>query len=147
MDSQRFDAFTSIFSQPHSRRRTVRLVTASLLGASGLGVLARGESTARRRKKGGKGGKSGGKGTGGGTGGGPKKDLSEICDPEVDVCRGQLQCGAPTTRHTCSSTVEGIEAWCCVPPGGACSECDCCGNFYCTYDDDNNPTCQPNPEG
>ena len=86
-------------------------------------------------------------GTGGGTGGGPKKSLREICEPEVDVCRGNLQCGAPTTRHTCSSTVEEVEAWCCVPPGGACTECDCCGNFYCAYDDDNNPTCQPNPEG
>ncbi len=86
-------------------------------------------------------------GGGGGGGGGDTLGLFEICEPGVDTCEAGLRCDSPTTRHTCSSTVEGVEAWCCVPPGGACTECDCCGNYYCAYDDDNNPTCQPNPEG
>ena len=110
-------------------------------------VLAHDEGQARKRgkKKGGKG--KGGKGTGSGTGTtGSVRTLREICTPGHDTCSQGLQCGAPTTRHTCSSTVEGVEAWCCVPPGGQCSECDCCGNYYCSYDDNNVGHCVPNPE-
>ena len=177
MDTQRFDALTATLAQAQPRRGVLRLLGAAVLSTAGLGLRAADESQARRKGgKGGKGGGKGGgsgtgggtgggnqdgtgggdgsgsgggnqDGTGGGTGGGPKKSLREICEPQVDVCRGNLQCGTPTTRHTCSSTVDGVEAWCCVPPGGACTECDCCGNYYCAYDDDNNPTCQPNPEG
>lgn len=73
--------------------------------------------------------------------------LREICIPGLDVCASPYQCDAPTTRHTCSGTVAGVTAWCCVPPGGFCTECDCCGDFYCEFDDNNVATCQPNPEG
>jgi hypothetical protein len=78
---------------------------------------------------------------------GPNKGLREICTPGVDICSAPWQCDAPTTRHTCSGTVLGVSAWCCVPPGGWCTECDCCGDYYCAYDDNNVPSCQPNPEG
>jgi hypothetical protein len=78
---------------------------------------------------------------------GVSKGLREICTPGADICRAPYQCDAPTTRHTCSSTVAGVSAWCCVPPGGSCTECDCCGNYYCAYDDNNVASCQPNPEG
>jgi hypothetical protein len=73
--------------------------------------------------------------------------LREMCVPGLDVCAAPYQCDAPTTRHTCSGTVAGVSAWCCVPPGGNCTECDCCGNYYCAFDDNNVATCQPNPEG
>ena len=78
---------------------------------------------------------------------GTSKGLREVCTPGVDICAAPWQCSAPTTRHTCSGTVFGVSTWCCVPPGGSCTECDCCGNYYCAYDDNNIPTCQPNPEG
>ena len=73
--------------------------------------------------------------------------LREICVPGLDVCASPYQCDVPTTRHTCSSTVAGVSAWCCVPPSGGCTECDCCGNYYCAFDDNNVASCQPNPEG
>jgi len=176
MDTTRFDKLTSTFAQSQSRRGALRLLGAALVSAGGLGLLAADESHARRKKKGhgGKGGHGsgtgggtgggnqdgtgggtgsgtgtgGGGGNGSGTGGGPKKNLGELCNPQSDVCRGDLQCAPPTTRHTCSSTVEGVDAWCCVPPGGRCSECDCCGDYYCDFGDANpNGACIPNPEG
>ncbi len=145
METTRFDQIASSFAQTHSRRGAFRLLAASATGASGLTVFGHDESQAkkRRKKKGGKG--KGGKGSGAGTGG-SVRGLRQICLPGHDTCSSGLQCGAPTTRHTCSSTVEGVEAWCCVPPGGQCSECDCCGNFYCSYDDNNVGHCVPNPE-
>jgi hypothetical protein len=78
---------------------------------------------------------------------GPSKGLRETCVPGQDTCSAGLQCSTPTTRHTCSSTVQGVSAWCCVPPGGSCTECDCCGDNYCEFDDNNRPRCVPNPEG
>lgn len=166
MDSQHFDRIASSFAQSHTRRDTVRLLGLAVLGASGLGLLGQtsGEARRRRKKKGikhgsGAGGGTGGgnqDGTGGGTGtgggsgsgGGPVKSLRQICSPSTDTCASGLQCGAPTNRHTCSSSVPDDDSnWCCVPPGGACTECDCCGNYYCSYDDNNVATCQPNPEG
>ena len=76
----------------------------------------------------------------------PKK-LHQICSPGKDRCSSGLKCSTPTTRHTCSDTVQGVGNWCCVPPGGSCKECDCCGNNYCEFDDNNQPHCVPNPEG
>lgn len=78
---------------------------------------------------------------------GPNKGLRELCSLGVDTCSAPWICSTPTTRHTCSGTVAGVSTWCCVPPGGACTECDCCGDYYCAYDGDNIPACQPNPEG
>ena len=78
----------------------------------------------------------------------PNRSLRQDCMPGLDVCTAGLMCSTPTTRHTCSSTVEGHTNWCCVPPGGRPEgECDCCGDYYRGFDDDNNPMCIPNPEG
>lgn len=71
-----------------------------------------------------------------------KKGLRKRCSGK-NSCKGSLTCGKPTTRHTCSSTVDGVKKWCCVKPGGKCSECDCCGNYYCGGEG----ACIPNPEG
>jgi len=170
MDSQRFDRIASSFAESHNRRDAVRLLGLAALGASGLGFLSQSDGDARRRRKGRKKGVQHGSGAGGGTGGGsqngtgggtgtgsgsgggggtgPVKALRQMCTPGTDTCASGLQCGAPTNRHTCSSSVpEDDSNWCCVPPGGSCTECDCCGNYYCAYDDNNVPTCQPNPEG
>jgi hypothetical protein len=60
-----------------------------------------------------------------------------------DQCCGDLDCGRPTTRHTCDSQTGHIRKWCCVKPGGRCKECDCCGDYYCA----GNGRCKRNPEG
>jgi hypothetical protein len=92
--------------------------------------------------------RSGGRGKGGNGGGASVKSARQICVVDQDTCDGGLQCGAPTTRHSCSSTVDGIAAWCCLPAGSVCSpESDCCGDYYCGYDDNNVGHCMPNPEG
>ena len=162
MDSQNFDRIASSLAHTHTRRDAMRLLGLAALGASGLGLLSQhdGEARRRRRKKGRKHGSGAGGGTGGGSqngtgggtgigsGGGPVKALRQICTPGADTCASGLQCGTPTNRHTCGSSVpDNDSTWCCVPPGGSCTECDCCGNYYCAYDDNNVPTCQPNPEG
>ncbi len=158
MDSQRFDRITSSFAHTQSRRGTLRLFGLAAFGASGLSLLIAEPGDARRRKKKNKSGAGGGNqdgsgggnqdGSGGGSQDGSRKQLKEICEPSVDKCASGLACGSPTTRHTCSSSVpDGDSHWCCVPPGGRCTECDCCGDYYCSYDDNNVPTCVPNPEG
>lgn len=174
MDSHRFDEVTSSFAQTRTRRDALRLFGLAAFGASGISLALTNTGEARkrrkrRRKNGIKHGSGSGNGTGGGnqdgTGGGdgsgggnqhgtggnqssPTKQLREICSPAADTCAAGLQCGTPTTRHTCSSSIPGKEShWCCVPPGGRCTECDCCGNYYCAYDDNNVPMCVPNPEG
>ena len=68
--------------------------------------------------------------------------LRKKCN-KSDECCGSFECGRPTTRHSCSSSVPNQGKWCCVPPGGRCSECDCCGDFYCA----GNGRCKRNPEG
>lgn len=143
MDTQRFDSLTSNFAATSSRRQALRFLAAAAFGAGSLAIARHDDASAKR--KGGKKHKRPYQG-GGSQPAQPGKGLREICIPGQDVCGAGLQCGSPTTRHTCSSTVEGVDAWCCVPPGGRCSECDCCGNYYCAYDDNNNPTCVPNPE-
>jgi hypothetical protein len=132
METRRFDHLVSGLSQTRTRRGALRFLAAAIgVGAAAPLLAESGDARRRRRKK---------KGGSGGLG------LQEICTPRRSTCAKGLKCGSPTTRHTCSSTVEGVESWCCVPPGGRCTECDCCGDYYCEYDDNNNPTCQPNPE-
>jgi hypothetical protein len=57
----------------------------------------------------------------------------------VDTCAAGLQCSAPTEDHRCSSTVEDVTNWCCVPPDSTVSctpgGCDCCGPYECSADD------------
>ncbi len=141
MERSRFDSLVSAVAESRSRRDTLRLFGLALVG--GAGVLAADDAEARRKKKGkkkkGKGSQS--------PPPTPGLALRTICTPGQSVCAGKLRCDAPTTRNSCSSTVDGVDAWCCVAPGDPCTECDCCGNFYCKFDDNNNPTCQPNPEG
>lgn len=144
MDTTRFDAITSRLAWAQSRRGALRVLGLAVLGGGGLGLLAQHDGEARRKKK--KKNRKNQKGGGGGTPV-PGKALRELCTPGVDTCAAGLQCDAPTTRNSCSSTVEGVDAWCCVPPGGRCTECDCCGNFYCGTNDQNIPICKPNPEG
>ncbi len=135
MDFARFDRLTSAFAEVSTRRGAVR-VLAGGLGLGGLAILHPDQTGARRkgrRKKKNR-------------GGGARKGLRQTCTPGQHTCSAGLTCDTPTTRHTCSSTVQGVSTWCCVPPGGSCTECDCCGNNYCEYDDNNEPHCVPNPE-
>jgi hypothetical protein len=141
MDGSRFDSLVGRLMEAGSRRRALGVLGVSALLAGGLQV-ATPETEARRRHKHRK-GKKGKKGNKGGGGGGPELQLRDICTPGQSTCASGLQCDSPTTRHTCSSTVEGVDAWCCVPPGGNCTECDCCGNNYCSGDG----VCVTNPEG
>ncbi len=136
MEMDRFDQITSCFAAMRSRRGALVLLVAALSGGELLTVEH--DAEARRKKK-----KKKKKNRGGGT----RKGLRQSCTPGQNTCSAGLRCDTPTTRHTCSSTVQGVSTWCCVPPGGSCTECDCCGDYYCAFDDNNNPTCQPNPEG
>ncbi|MDQ2654177.1 MAG: hypothetical protein M3Z20_14185 [Chloroflexota bacterium] len=142
MDGSRFDSLVGRLTAPGSRRRALRALGLSALFAGGLQAAAP-ETDARRRRKHGKGkkGKKGNKGNKGG--GGTPLELRDICTPGKSTCDSGLRCDSPTTRHSCSSTVEGVDAWCCVPPGGKCTECDCCGDNYCNGDG----VCETNPEG
>jgi hypothetical protein len=146
MDDQQFDRFAQIVAATQTRRGALRLVLAAAVGAV-VPVVATTEVEAgggRKKKK--KGNRNKGGDSDGGTSG-PEKSLRESCTPGTDTCSGGLQCDTPTTRHTCSSTVAGVSKWCCVPQGGSCSECDCCGDNYCEFDNNNKPHCVPNPEG
>jgi hypothetical protein len=145
METHHFDHCVSRFAAADTRRGALRFLAAATLGLGSLAAV-RQEDTEARRKRRHKKHKGGGGGNGGGSTG-PTKGLREICTPGVDTCSSGLNCETPTTRHTCSSTVEGVSTWCCVPPGGSCSECDCCGDYYCAFDDNNQPHCVPNPEG
>jgi hypothetical protein len=140
METTRFDEIASTLAETSTRRGALRFLAAAAFGLGSVAVLGHEESAARRRR-GGK--KKNRKATSGSV-----KAARQICTPGRDTCSGGLQCDAPTTRHTCSSTVEGIDAWCCLPAGSEChTECDCCGNYYCSYDDNNVGHCEPNPEG
>jgi hypothetical protein len=154
MESKHFDQFVRRFAEAGTRRGVLRFLVAATLGLGSPTALRQDDPEARgkrrhkhghghrhRRKK-----RRGGRGNGGSTIV-PTKGLREICTPGVDTCGGALQCATPTTRHTCSDTVAGVNTWCCVPPGGSCTECDCCGDFYCEFDANNQPHCVPNPEG
>jgi hypothetical protein len=125
MDSERFDQISKGLATGATRRTTLGVLAAlGVAGASGLTMEARRK---KKRKK--------------------KLGLRSRCTPGKSKCKSGLKCDAATTRHTCSDTVMGVDDWCCVPPGGSCSECDCCGDFYCEFDDNNEPHCVPNPEG
>ena len=139
MDGSRFDNLVGRLTESGSRRRALGVLGLSALIASGL-QAAIPETDARHRRKHRKGKK--GKGNKGGDGG-PQLQLGDICTPGNSTCASGLRCDSPTTRHTCSSTVEGVDAWCCVPPGGNCNECDCCGNNYCSGEG----VCVTNTEG
>jgi hypothetical protein len=140
MDDSRFDLLIRHLTEAGSRRRMMGVLGLSALIAGGLETATleadarRKRRRRRRRRKGGKGGKKAG---------GSKMQLRELCTPGKSTCASGLQCDSPTTRHSCSSTVDGINAWCCVPPGGRCTECDCCGDNYCNGDG----VCETNPEG
>jgi hypothetical protein len=131
MDNHRIDQLSKVLAAGATRRTALGAFAAlGLAGASGRTIEAK-HKHKHKHKKG-----NGGLG------------LGEICTKGKDTCEKGLKCDSPTTRHTCSGTVEGIDTWCCVPPGGKCSECDCCGDFYCDFGDANpEGACIPNPEG
>jgi hypothetical protein len=150
MATTRFDEITSTLAETSTRRGALRFLVAAVFGAGSLALVGAQESEARRRRPVRRRPRR--------PGSPPRpyphveprptKSARQICVVGRDTCSGGLQCGAPTTRHTCSSTVEGIDAWCCLPQGAVCStECDCCGNNYCSYDDNNVGHCVTNPEG
>ena len=141
MDSKKFDRVTTRVATAGSRRGAMRVLAATAFGVAGL-VVGHHDETAARHKKHKKHKKPNH------TAPAPApKGLKQTCTPGIDTCSSGLQCGTPTTRHTCSSTVLGVSDWCCVPPGGSCTECDCCGDYYCEFDDNNQPHCVSNPEG
>ena len=138
MDGTRFDHLVSHLSASGSRRRALGVLGLSALVAGGLQAVPEAEARRHRRRK----HKKGNGGGGGGGGGGTPLELRDLCTPGQSTCASGLQCDSPTPRHSCSSTVEGVDAWCCVPPDGNCTECDCCGNYYCNGDG----VCVINPE-
>ena len=140
MESSRFDDLVRQLTVSGTRRRALEALGLSALLAGGLHAAPL-ETEARRRRKHKKGKHKKGKGNKGGSG--PTLQLRQLCTPGKSTCASGLQCDSPTTRHTCSSTVEGVDNWCCVPPGGRCTECDCCGDNYCNGDG----VCVTNPEG
>lgn len=147
MDSSRFDTLVSRLAEPGSRRRALGLLGLSALVAGGLQAVP--ETEARRRKR----RKNKNKNqtpppvvppvrT-------PNKQKRQVCTPSADLCAAGSTCGTPTEDHRCSST---IDEWigdaanlCCVPPGGACTSCECCGDFYCKFEQGDTGTCQPQP--
>jgi hypothetical protein len=138
MDNEKFDRLTSHLAGASTRRGALGFLVAITIGGGSLAVLQQNETEARRKHK---------KHKKGRTPIPPIPGLRQICTPGQDACSSGLQCDIPTTRHTCSDTVQGVSTWCCVPPGGSCGECDCCGDNYCEFDDNNQPHCVPNPEG
>ena len=139
MDAQRFDAIAKALTSETSRRRTLGGLLGGTLGL--LGWLAREDVAVGKKKKKQQSPES------------PAetplavKGPRETCTPGQDQCSAGLQCSTPTTRHSCASSIPRSGAWCCVPPGGRCTECDCCGDYYCSYDNNTVPSCVPNPEG
>src|SRR5262245_5387145 len=114
MEIEHFDRLTSNVAS--SRRGVLQFIAAVALGAGGLAVLRQDDAAAKhkhRHKK--------HKSRGGGGPTGPTKGLRQICTPGVDTCSNGLECSSPTTRHTCSSQVEGVQDWCCVPPHAICT--------------------------
>jgi hypothetical protein len=151
LDTERFDSLTSSFAGTSTRRGALRFLAAAALGAGSLALISQDDTDARRKRKKGKSKRHQIVASTPALPASPTptrtgKALRQICIPGQDTCATGLQCGTPTTRHTCSSTVGDVDAWCCVPPGGRCTECDCCGDYYCSYDDNNVPMCVPNPE-
>lgn len=140
MDAEWFEMLVWRMAQSATRRAALGRLGAASLGIGGMTVLG-GTATARRHKKHKRG--TGGKGGGGGGTGGGSLGLGEICEPGSKSCQSGLRCDAPTTQHQCSSTVDGIDAWCCVPPGGPCTGCECCGELECAGDG----TCRRNRSG
>jgi hypothetical protein len=136
MERKHFDRVTRHIATAGSRRGAVRALAATAVGLAALVGGHQDATEARHQHKKHKRGTSP-----------APKGLKEVCTPGVDTCSAGLRCDTPTTRHTCSSRVQGVSDWCCVPPGGSCTECDCCGDFYCEFDDDNQPHCVANPEG
>jgi hypothetical protein len=145
MDGSLFDILVSRLTEPGSRRRALGVLGISAMLAGGLPASSidteAGRGRHKKRKKSHKGNK-GNKGNNGGDGATPLA-LRDICTPGKSTCETRLKCDSPTTRHSCSSTVDGVDAWCCVQPGDPCTECDCCGDYYCSGDG----SCIPNPEG
>src|SRR5262245_10450465 len=142
MESNRFDRLTSGLTTT-DRRSVLRFVAAAVFGVGSLALVRQDEAAAKRKHRHKK-----HRSRGGGGSSGPTKGLRQVCTPGVDTCSSGLECSSPTTRHTCSSTVEGVRDWCCVPPNHFCSgECDCCGSFYCSFENGSSGFCIPNPEG
>src|SRR5687768_10171670 len=120
MDAKRFDALARALTSETTRRRTLGGLLGGTLGL--LGWLGREDVGSAKKTKGKK----------------KKKKqqtispvaaplvakgLREVCTPGQDQCSAGLQCNPPTTRHSCASSIPRTGAWCCVPPGGRCTEC------------------------
>jgi hypothetical protein len=98
MDSTRFDRIATALTDATSRRETLRLLGASLVGAGGLAVLGASESEARKKRK-------------------HKKKKNK------DKCKGR--CGGSCPRcapgTTCTTRDECSTAFC---PAGVCAQPD-----------------------
>lgn len=135
MDGLRFDSLVERLAEAGSRRRVLAALGLSAVITGGLpGASSDADAGKRGHKKKRKKGKK--------VQQGPALALGEICTPGKSTCVQGLKCDSPTTRQNCNSTVEGVDSWCCVPPNGQCSGCECCGDFYCGGDG----VCIPNPE-
>jgi hypothetical protein len=135
MDAGQFDRIVQSLTTATGRRTALRVVAGGVFG----GLIARTDAqkvrAKRKRKKHHRRHKT-------------IKHLGDTCNPRRNKCSDGLQCDEPTTRHSCSSTVQGIDKWCCIPPGEVCStECNCCGDNFCDFDNGSSGHCRTNPEG
>lgn len=103
MDSTRFDRIAAALSSDSSRRDTLRLLGASLVGVGGLAVLGATEGDARKKRK--KKKKNKGKGNNNGN----------------DTCQGRCggQCPRCAPGTACTDRNECVSALC---TGGVCTE-------------------------
>src|SRR3954452_7021054 len=101
METRTFDTLTSRVASTSTRRGALRFLAAAALGGASLGLMHQDDAAAKRKRK-----KP--EGRGGTVPSAPTTGLRQICAPGLETCGTGLHCGAPTTRHTCSSTVEGI---------------------------------------
>jgi hypothetical protein len=151
MDKHRFDHISATLATSQTRRHTLRLVGASILGIGGVSILGL-EGDARRKRK--KGGKKGGKGGEGGF------------LPSGALCQSDSQCNAKQNQ-ICEvpQNASNSDHRCCGAQGAVCGGVNedgdfigplCCigeagvRSFVCSQSDPNNPfvpgTCIPAPQ-
>jgi hypothetical protein len=96
MERKHFDRVTRHIATAGSRRSAVRALAATAVGLAALVGGHQDATEARYQHKKHKRGTSP-----------APKGLKEVCTPGVDTCSAGLRCDTPTTRHTCSSRVQG----------------------------------------
>lgn len=142
VDTTRFDRIATVLGGETGRRDTLRLLSASLLGAGGLAVFGASESDARKKRKNKKKKKNKNNDKCKGRCGGncPRCDLGTTCTSRDEcttafcdggVCSApvnNVQCGTDTDGNTCATRViDGVNSCTRIAgtfiAGGSCSQC------------------------